>query len=626
MRPRSHSWLIPLAAYGLGVSIFMFYFLVYPLRHESLPLGFDPAWYVWRAARLATQGVGSGQIAARPGYSILSAQIGALTGLSELRLVVVLSLVLVPMLALAAGSFFALLDRSRWGWAIAVAAAGIILGPTHLVGENLSNTLNLALAVAGLLALTTGASSRSGARGRALAGAVGLLVAGGLAHWDILVVIGCVLALGFLLSLRQSRRDAIYGVPVLETEAGTIATVGAATTALMAALILGVLRAPVNTIEGGRDEVLYKRKFRTDLARTWPQAAAGLLAPSLLRIPAEETARAGAPTRRRAFAVRLLNAWAIIMAAGIVYGVLTLDIPPGRFVAMLVALPGAVGVAAALVWVASRMGRARAGLAVMVALGALAAPASLRWFRYPELMDPDLIIEARSADAYMRTLPQHAQVVFVLSLDGSAGVYSPVLEERTIRIGLAPERSVDAHFFVGDAEDLLAGRRSPAPDARTEVVTRPYWEDVDGLLPERPPLLILQAAAPRQFDAARGLGAPVIAPGVSLLEGPPPIGPLALPEPLPGPPSIAWGLVWGASVLALLSAAGAGWARVILGPGADPRMVACAAPAAGAGAMILGGLITAETGLRLGGAGGVISYVAVALGGLALALAYRRSA
>jgi hypothetical protein len=623
MKPRSRSWLIPLAAYGLGVSIFMFYFLVYPLRHESLPLGFDPAWYVWRAARLGTQGVGSGQIAARPGYSILSAQIGALTGLSELRLVVVLSLVLVPMLALAAGSFFALLDRSRWGWAIAVAAAGIILGPTHLVGENLSNTLNLALAVAGLVALTAAASSRPGDRGWALGGAVGLLVASGLAHWDFLVVVGCVLGLGFLLSVRQSRRDASDGVPVLWTEAGAIGAVGTATSAVMAALILGVLRAPVNTIESARDEVLYRRKFRTDLARTWPQALAGLLAPPMLRRPAEEATRAGAPTRRRAFAVRLLNAWVLVMAAGIVFGTLSLAVPPGRFLAMLVALPGAVGVAAALVWVAGRLGMARAALALMVALGALAVPAGLRWFRYPELMDRDLIVEARSGDAYLRTLPQRAQVVFVLSFEGSAGVYSPLLEERTIRIGLAPERSVDAHFFVGDAEDLLAGRRSPAPDARSEAVARPYWEDVAGLIANRPPVLILQSAAPDQFDAAEGLGATVIAPGVSLLEGPLPRGPLSPPEPLPGPPSVAWGLVWGASLLALLGAAGAGWTRVILGPAAEASIVACASPAAGAGALILGGMIAAESGVRLGGAGGAMTYVAVALGGLALA--YRRS-
>jgi hypothetical protein len=41
--------------------------------------------------------------------------------------------------------------------------------------------------------------------------------------------------------------------------------------------------------------------------------------------------------------------------------------------------------------------------------------------------------------------------------------------------------------------------------------------------------------------------------------------------------------------------------------------------------LILAGLIAAEAGVRLGGAGGVITYVAVALGGVALAFAYRRS-
>ena len=76
-------------------------------------------------------------------------------------------------------------------------------------------------------------------------------------------------------------------------------------------------------------------------------------------------------------------------------------------------------------------------------------------------------------------------------------------------------------------------------------------------------------------------------------------------------------------MLGLLGAAGAGWSRVILGSGAELGMVACAAPAVGAGALIVGGLIAAEAGLRLGGAGGSVAFLAVALGGLVLA--YRRS-
>ena len=53
-----------------------------------------------------------------------------------------------------------------------IAVTGAVLGPTHLVGENLSNLLNLALVVAGLVALIRAARSDRG-----LWPAVALLVA-----------------------------------------------------------------------------------------------------------------------------------------------------------------------------------------------------------------------------------------------------------------------------------------------------------------------------------------------------------------------------------------------------------------------------------------------------------------
>src|SRR5437773_2018418 len=118
-------WSVPLAAtiaLGLALAVFVLYFLAYPIRHLTLPVGFDPPWYVWRAQHLTALGVGNGELAARPGYPVLSAILGSLIGLSQLETTVVLSLVLVALLALAVGTFAeAGLGFVRWRWVVVVA-------------------------------------------------------------------------------------------------------------------------------------------------------------------------------------------------------------------------------------------------------------------------------------------------------------------------------------------------------------------------------------------------------------------------------------------------------------------------------------------------------------------------
>src|SRR6266542_1723520 len=139
---------------GLSMAIFVLYFAAYRLRHLILPVGLDPPWYVWRAEHFTARGLGTGELAARPGYPVLSAILGSLTGLSQLETTVVLSLVLVALLALGVGSFAeAGLGFGRWRWVIVVAAAAVVVGPTHLVGENLSNALNITLEVAAMVPL-----------------------------------------------------------------------------------------------------------------------------------------------------------------------------------------------------------------------------------------------------------------------------------------------------------------------------------------------------------------------------------------------------------------------------------------------------------------------------------------
>lgn len=628
---------------AVGIGIYLLYFLAYPVRHLTLPVGFDPPWYVWRAERLTSLGVGTGPLAARPGYAVLSAVLGSLTGLSPLETTVVLSMILVSLLAMGVGAFArAGLGFDRWRWALIMVTAGVVIGPTHLVGENLSNTLNIALEIGALAALVGFVGG-----GRGLTAAVLLLLASGLVHWDFVALFAVVMAVAFVMALPSSARERRAGVPLVRTESGALAALGAWMGGILLVVVGAVLRAPFRTMEMGNDELLFRRKFRTDVARLFVPAVAGLVGPSALFREDRAIGASGpdasesSERRRRAFAVRLLRAWTWVMAAGMVVGLVTFSVPPARFLAHLVAFPGAITVGAVLAVLAMQASRSmassRAGNArwsrilpvgiIALALAALAVPGLLRWYRYPVLLEPAALQQARTADRYLGTLPAHRPVVFLIDYEGRPGSLSAVMKERTIRLGLSPQRQLDAHIFVGTLPDLLRGQRTPAPDERAARFTRRYWEDVRPVLIQRSPIVILRAMAGAGYREAVSMGGRVVAPGVAVLRGPPPpalIQPAAPPHETPSlPAGVAYGLIF----LALLCFAGVGWTRTLLGPERPPETVAAMAPVLGSALLVVGGLAAAELGVRLGPAGAWGTYLTVAISGLVAArLAGRRSA
>ncbi len=616
---------------GLALGIFLLYFLMYPVRHLILPVGFDPPWYIWRAERLTALGVGTGDLAARPGYPVLSAILGSLTGLSQLETTVVLSLAVVVLVALAVGAFAREgLGVDRRQWVVVVASTGVVLGPTHLVGENLSNALNLALEIGAMAALLGFVGGRQG-----MAAAVALLVASGMAHWDFAALFAVVMAVAFVMALRSSSRAREAGVAAVRTESGALATLGLWAGSILAVVVGTVLRAPVRTIEIGNDELLFRRKFRTDIARLFVPGIAGLIGPwALPQLRRREPGSHGRTEQERSLAVRLLRAWTYVMAAGMVVGLLSFAVPPARFLAHLVALPGAITVglciAAVAAWVAGgrsyegdRRGRLIAAGVTVVLLGALAIPGLLRWYRYPVLLEPAAVQQARTAGRYVRDLPVHEPVVFLIDYRGRPGSLSAVLKERTIRMGLAPERQPDAHIFVGSLADLLGGRRTPAPDERAEQFTRRYWNDVRPILPAEPPIVVVRAMAGDGYREAVAMGATVVAPNVAVLRGPVRQGVIPAASPPSEVPSLWAGILWGLVILGLLGLAGAGWTRALLGPGLAPETAALMAPVVGAGFLIIGGLSAALLGVRLGPGGAAACFLAVSLSGLAWAIVDR---
>jgi hypothetical protein len=141
------------------------------------------------------------------------------------------------------------------------------------------------------------------------------------------------------------------------------------------------------------------------------------------------------------------------------------------------------------------------------------------------------------------------------------------------------------------------------------------------VLPEHPPVIILQSLADEQYThAVDTMGARVIGPGVALLQGPVvPGGPLAA-EPLPRPvPGQFVGLLWAGLILALLFAAGAAWTFALAGAGTPPEITWSLAPAVGAAAIMLGALVPGRLRLHLGGAAGIVIYAVVTVAGFVAA-------
>ena len=84
-------------------------------------------------------------------------------------------------------------------------------------------------------------------------------------------------------------------------------------------------------------------------------------------------------------------------------------------------------------------------------------------------------------------------------------------------------------------------------------MTQPYWKAVRSVLPSKPPVVILRGLAPGQFQNAGALGGQEIAPGVMLLQGPPPLSPVALKSVPDAAPPLPAALGWALLTFALLA-------------------------------------------------------------------------
>jgi hypothetical protein len=179
--------------------------------------------------------------------------------------------------------------------------------------------------------------------------------------------------------------------------------------------------------------------------------------------------------------------------------------------------------------------------------------------------------------------------------------------------------------FVGEIGDLLAVRRNPPPDQTAERLTRPYWDNVRRVLTGRPPVLILQAAAQRQYGEALANGAMLAGPGVAILRGPASLTETNPIEPLPRVPSLLGGIGWAIAILILLGLAGAGWSQALLARSHHSELVIWLAPPVGAAALSGVGVAVSGAGLALDALVVAIMYAAVVISGLAIGFGRRRT-
>jgi hypothetical protein len=544
-------------------------------------------------------------------------------GRSQLQLAAVLPLALVPCFGMALGALWrASLARFEpaWSWLGVAVVASFVLGLTRLVGENVANLLLLILVVAAMAALAA-----RFAYGRGAVAAAGLLVAAGLAHWIFLAVFAVVLAGVVVLGGPEALRARRAGGRLAETEAGVVAVTGGAAGLALLAAIWGVLRAPLQTFEIHEDPARFLPKLRADLRRlAWPVlgpvAAIGAAGLALDR----GSGTAGPePVSARRFGLHLLVAWTAVAGAGIAFGAATNALPPHRFLALLVAVPGAVALCEAAELAARgarRWGRPAAVSVAVVAAAALAVPGALSWQHdAPEVwLSPAGLAQAGAAGAYLSAHAPGRPAVFVVSPHGPAGAISGPLAERTIRVALPPSMQASAFVLVGRLADALAGRRTVVPDAAVQANIDPSWEAVRPVLGRSPVLLVLRAFDRPDVAAATSLGGVEVAPGVVALHGPP--ARVALPRPPVAVPRTATALAWGAELFVLLLVAGLGWTWALLGFEAPAAVIVGIAPAAGIAGVMVAGLVVAKAGFALAGPGGVVSFLLAAATGLVAAL------
>ena len=597
-----------------------FYAGAFGIRHLAVPIGDDTFFYVSAIGDAGRLGLATSHLAARPAYPLMAATLGSISGSSPWSTAVALPFAMAAGVGLAGGSLAARWGLRRWGAAsfVALVTISVVLG--RLVAGRSENLL----AVWFLAAATAVAVWNRGRRGALAAGV--LVAAAGLAEWPFLLaflaILGAALAAAWATartgwSLRtnptlharadESGRDALT-LP----ELAAVSVVAAAIVALVVFGWNGTV--PADAVEKLSPISRYESFLRATLPAYFPPLTTVVVAmgwwAARRRGPAST-----APVRW------LLATWALLTGAAVVAGLAGVPLPTYR--ALTFALPVALGLAAAPFLPASLGREARttrgrgAGAVLALAVASMVAvPGVLLWYRdFGPRTSPQQLSQVAAAGRYAAALPAGGPVVMVydnpdvLKALFYQGVFGAVLPA-----GLRHRLLI----FPGTAEDALSSRFVPRGDSTERATARKLFEEARSALASGAPVVATRDLDPAGFLSGLERGEPRIGDDV-VLRGPRPPPKLTRDAPdrlVPLP--AGWVLLLRAlAMLAVLALGGAGWARSAA-PGGPVAAQAGLAPAFGAAAIAVLGLVAARAGLPLGGwAGPVVVGLAVVASGAA---------
>ena len=577
--------------------------LLLPYGGRTQPsLSFDSPYYVWRTRAVAAGGIDvlrnapTGGVPERPGFPVVAALLGAVTGTDALTMTVVLRALAAIAIGLAAG-VLAVHGIGAPAWTFPVFTVGV--GASAAVVGTAVGSLDQLLADASLMA-TAAIVPTAIRHGGGMIGVGLLIAAASITHWlftgaflVILLVFGAsVLAVPWVTgpderASPRERRDRV------------LLMFGSAATGLAGAvLLLPALPARLPPTAGGKGNAL--RLAAYELPVLLPLAVLGLVL-GLRRFGS----RGRSP-------IVLAGIWAATVPVALVASsLLPAPLKLFRIAPFALGVPLLASLALVVVAILLRARGRRAGLIT----GAAIVVAGLAWTTgSPKSTFSDggivgeRMVQARAAAEYLEGVPSRDRPVIFLT----RGI--PRLLDRAVKSVVPPAKILDTWVFVGGPADLALVDR--APDELSEEAASwlaDAWPREPSSVLHRDPIVIqVGGASPPRAGVA-------LAPGVTVISGPTP-GPV-----YERPPPYAFGwvelLTGTLAAFAALVVIGWGWTGALLD--ISPASTFGSAPAMGLATLALSGTIVARLGAPLRGAGAIGVVVVTAATGWTLYLARR---
>ncbi len=574
-----------LIALVLPVAITSAMYLLPFVRNPSLlPFGSDTKKYLARAEIVKAEGIQGldgdrSTIAERPAVPIFVATITGLTRSTPITYTWLTPAIFASLIALAAGALATegLQEPRRRSlfYAVGVGCSAFVAWTAYGYAANLIvDPMIVALFLVAIRATTTGHGRFVGAV--LLAGAV-------LAHWVFASLAAALLAgLAILLALARLLHGSMRPREGAARDVAVIVVGGLVGGAVAMGLAPSFpsrisVRAP-----GSRGGTLHieQRLPGMRLPITGPLAGLGFVLGLI------------GPRRERRWCLLLLALWALLVPIALVgWYVFDLSTTPYRFAGFALAIPILVVTAAGSAGTFVRKRLHRVGVVVggalllAASLGLAAAGANVWWRAEPSL-NPDEFSQLEILAAYLA--PQSPDLQVIVPIPPQMG-----LAMDRIRIGLPVE---------------LGSRVRTLP-----ILLDPREPNGGIVVPERTAVVWLAAFEKREVP-----GVP-LGPGVVLVNGPPPAGPITPSSP-PRAPPVSTMLVLVLAAIGALAAAGSGWAQLmdISGIGRASLM-----PAFGLATLAPVGLVLSRSGIPFDGWGSAIIVLSTTAAGW-VPVAFRR--